>query len=600
MTKTFQHISIIFIVFFISFSLTKTLNAQCKVKIVVPSQQMCLGDTISMYALGGCGSVLVEHFNDSTLGNQLSSNNPLPIARLCDDEIDGSIYPWFGTLSAGPHQLTTNSLNLNTAGFQICFDMRYGEEGTGGNCEGPSTLAEAVHLQYSTNAGSSWTDIQVWDPNGGHDANLIQWKHYCINLPAAAQSPNTLIRWAQNSSSAINTANWGIDNINIIKVVGTIYNWSTGYSGIQHPDITPSNATFYSVNASGTNGCICSDSITIHPAPKPSGNYVFTGSLCKNENITFNYSGNAPPSASYKWNFGTASQVNGGGQGPIVVQWSKTGSYYPTLVVTNNGCSSDPYKTEVSITPLISFFMDKSSGCEDLTINFKGNAFPKNSDYFWDFGDGGNSTDSTPSYTYVDAGDYDLSIIIKSSSGCYDTLILANFIHCFPSPNVDFDFSPPIIPFSDPEASFNNKTQNGQTYLWDFGDGGSSKQTNPNHTYSSLGDYIVWLKAESDKGCTDSISKLLKVVEDRFSTPNVITPNGDGVNDVFKVENLESLQSCELEVYNRWGQLVFSDAEYDNLWNGDELADGVYFYIVKYISFFGEGEFTGTLTIMRK
>jgi gliding motility-associated-like protein len=553
-----------------------------------------------MYALGGCGSVLVEHFNDSTLGSQLNSNKPLSIARLCDNGIDGSIYPWFGSLSSGPHSLTTDSLNLNSSGFQICFDMRYGEEGAGGNCEGPSIQAEAIRLQYSINGGSSWIDIHIWDPNGGHDPNLIQWKNYCINLPTAAQSPNTIIRWLQNSPSAINTANWGIDNINIMKAVNTNYNWSTGFTGIQHPDINPSITTSFSVIANGASGCICYDSITIYPAPKPSANYTFTGSLCKNENITFNYSGNAPSSATYNWDFGTASQVNGSGQGPIVVQWSKTGSYYPSLEVVNNGCSSTPFNSEVKITPLISFFMDKSSGCEDLTINFKGNAYPKNSDYFWNFGDGGNSTDSTPTYTYVDAGNYDLTLVIKSNNGCYDTLTLAGFINCYPSPEVIFNFTPSIIPFSNPEANFSNSTQNGQSYLWDFGDGGSSNQTNPKHTYTSIGDFIVWLKAYSDKGCTDSISKSLKVVEDRFNTPNVITPNGDGINDVFKVENIESLQSCELKVYNRWGQLVYSNAEYDNLWGGDEIPDGVYFYIVKYISFFGEGEFTGALTIMRK
>lgn len=599
MTRFINHISIILFLLLGSLSVNRVATAQCKVKIVVPSTKICLGDTISMYAIGGCGSVLVEHFNDSSLG-LLNTNNPIPLGRLCDNGIDGSIYPWFGTQFTGPHYLTSPSLNVNSNGFQICFDMRYGEEGSGGNCEGPSNITEAIHLQYSINGGANWNDIQMWDPNGGHDASLIQWQHYCINLPIAAQSTSTKIRWTQNSSTAINTANWGIDNIYIKDNSATSFTWSSGFVGSNHPDIHPISVTNYSVNVSGSNSCICYDSITISPQLKHSANYSISGSLCKNEDIKFIYTGSAPPTATYNWDFVSASKVSGSGQGPIQVQWSKTGSYYPTLIVTSNGCSSSPYKMEVSVMPLVSFFLDKSDGCEPLTIKYQGNAYPKSSSYFWDFGDGGTSTDSTPTYTYINAGDFDLTLILKTDSGCLDTMFLANFTHCYPSPEVDFTFAPPIIPFSNPTATFNNQTQNGQSYTWAFGDGGSSNQLNPIYTYSALGDYLVFLKATSSKGCTDSITKLLKVVEDRFNTPNVITPNGDGVNDVFKVENIEYLQSCKLEVYNRWGQIVYSNAQYDNQWSGDNLADGVYFYIVNYTSFFGDGEFRGSLTIIRQ
>jgi gliding motility-associated-like protein len=574
------------------------LNAQCKVKIIVPSTHICLGDTTSMYALGGCGSLLVEHFNDTTLGNQLNSNHPVNITQSCDFGIDGSIYLWFGTQNSGPHRLTTTPLSFSSASYQICFDMRYGEEGVA-NCDGPSTLSEAVHLQYSTNAGGTWTDIQVWNPNGGHDANLIQWKNYCINLPAGAKTNNTLIRWAQNSSAAINTAVWGLDNINIRKVTSTSYHWSTGTYGAQHPDIHPSAITKYWVSASGS-GCTCIDSLRIYPVPRPSATYSYTGKQCKNNDIIFSYIGNANPLSNYQWNFPNASSISGSGQGPITVRWNKTGSYYPTLVVTQDGCASFLYKKEVKINPLISFFINQSSGCEPLTINFKGNAYPKNSTYIWDFGDGGISNDSTPTYTYQNDGVFTLNIIIVAPNGCADTMNFKDFINCYPKPEVDFSWEPSIIPFSNPEANFTNKTQGSNSYFWNFGDNSNSYQQNPSHTYGSLGEYMVLLKATSDKGCTDSLTKLLKVVEDRFRTPNIITPNGDGVNDFFEVENLEYLQSCKLKVFNRWGQEVYSNDEYDNLWNGEDLADGVYFYQVDYTSFFGEGVFRGTLTIMRK
>ena len=600
MKQPAKHIIRLLFVFGLSFFvLSKTTNAQCSVKIVSPATNICLGDTISIYALGGCGSMIVEHFNDSSLGNQLSANHAVSIGFDCKQGIDGTPYIWFGSQFTGPHYLTTGGLNLSAGSYQVCFDMRYGEEGAGGICEGPSAANEAVRLQYSLNNGGSWTDIQSWDPNGGHDPARIQWGHYCVNIPAAALSGNTMIRWAQTSNTAINTANWGIDNIVIKKNQTTTFHWSNGYYGPNLPPIHPNTAGTYTVTAYDGAGCSCTDSITISPYPRPSATFNFTGKTCKNSPITFAYTGSAGSTASYNWNFPGPNTIVSGSQTVKTVEWNKTGTYYPSLVVTKNGCSSKPNKQRIDINPLVGFFTDKSEGCEPLTIHFKGNAYPKNSIYYWDFGDGGTSTDSTPVYTYVQDGKYSLRIIVESPDGCRDTMSFPDFIDCYPKPEVDFSFSPPIVPLSDPRVEFSNQTLYGSSYLWDFGDNSQSTQTAPLHTYSAKGDYIVWLWATSDKNCKDSLSKVVRVVEDLYKVPNIITPNGDGYNDYFVVENLEHLLECEVMIFNRWGNPVYQNHAYDNSWKGDNLPDGVYFYIVKYKSYFGTEEVRGTLRILR-
>jgi gliding motility-associated-like protein len=63
--------------------------------------------------------------------------------------------------------------------------------------------------------------------------------------------------------------------------------------------------------------------------------------------------------------------------------------------------------------------------------------------------------------------------------------------------------------------------------------------------------------------------------------PNVISPNNDGVNDLFEIDNLQ--ENTELIILNRWGNVVFSTTNYQNNWDGKdtfgkELADGVYTY----------------------
>ena len=66
--------------------------------------------------------------------------------------------------------------------------------------------------------------------------------------------------------------------------------------------------------------------------------------------------------------------------------------------------------------------------------------------------------------------------------------------------------------------------------------------------------------------------------------PNIITPNSDGVNDFFEIQNLP--ENTELSIFNRWGNLIFASSDYQNNWNGKntlskELADGVYYYKLK-------------------
>ncbi len=131
---------------------------------------------------------------------------------------------------------------------------------------------------------------------------------------------------------------------------------------------------------------------------------------------------------------------------------------------------------------------------------------------------------------------------------------------------------------------------------WNFGDlssgaNNTSASVNPTHLFSSAGNYTVTAIVEFE--CyTDTIERFLTIVDCPppplvydFEFPNVITPNGDGTNDVFEIANLP--ENTEVIILNRWGNTVFSSANYQNNWDGKdtsgkELVDGVYTY--KYIT----------------
>ena len=68
---------------------------------------------------------------------------------------------------------------------------------------------------------------------------------------------------------------------------------------------------------------------------------------------------------------------------------------------------------------------------------------------------------------------------------------------------------------------------------------------------------------------------------DQVFPPNVMTPNGDGLNDLFRIEGLELYDNSKVEVFDRWGNSVFSSENYKNDWKGGDLPEGTYYYILE-------------------
>jgi gliding motility-associated-like protein len=81
---------------------------------------------------------------------------------------------------------------------------------------------------------------------------------------------------------------------------------------------------------------------------------------------------------------------------------------------------------------------------------------------------------------------------------------------------------------------------------------------------------------------------------------HLFTPNNDGFNDLWELPDLVTWGKCDVKVYNRWGKLVFADANYNNLWdgtsNGSPLPEGAYYFVIKTEN---AGTVTGTVNIVR-
>ncbi|MGB1317130.1 MAG: gliding motility-associated C-terminal domain-containing protein, partial [Flavobacteriales bacterium] len=118
---------------------------------------------------------------------------------------------------------------------------------------------------------------------------------------------------------------------------------------------------------------------------------------------------------------------------------------------------------------------------------------------------------------------------------------------------------------------------------WDFGDGTTSTDSLPFHAYYETGTYDITLIVRSGLECLDTLIIPIDVVEGLI-VPNVFTPNNDGWNDVFDVRTSD-VGPFNLEIYNRWGNVVFSNQSPLISWDGTtqagvEAPAGTYFYTI--------------------
>lgn len=135
--------------------------------------------------------------------------------------------------------------------------------------------------------------------------------------------------------------------------------------------------------------------------------------------------------------------------------------------------------------------------------------------------------------------------------------------------------------------AFTNGSANVIGYLWSFGDGDSSTLDNPVHGFPDFGSYLVTLIVNPNTACADTVSSLVDfdVVDiTGVYIPNAFTPNGDAFNEVWKIEGPVDCFYDKLQVYDRWGHIIWeTDAPGTKDWDGridggEVVPEGVYIY----------------------
>lgn len=268
-------------------------------------------------------------------------------------------------------------------------------------------------------------------------------------------------------------------------------------------------------------------------------------------------------------------------------------------------------------------------GCEPLDIKIKNRTIGADK-YRWEFGDGHISEEENPSHLYY-AGLYDFKYYAISHNGCIDSIQYKNFVSVYPSPKAKFSWNPETPTVLHPDVQFNNLTMphnSDNIYYWkiqydkDLTQSVTTlKEYEPTYTFrafddqSIAGEYKIQLVAMTKNlapsgnyiVCADTADSRLVLVNDFLQFPNVITANGDGINDVFAIKNLVDglgYPTNELSIFDRWGKRVYHKENItseEDFWDpgAENIPAGTYFYRFVGKGYLGNIQRNGVIEVLR-
>jgi len=329
-----------------------------------------------------------------------------------------------------------------------------------------------------------------------------------------------------------------------------------GYTGTWSPAIDNTQTTEYTFTPDAGQ-CASEQFVSVEVGPPSTPTFDVIPPICSGIDVSL-------PSESLEGFTGTWSPV---------INNLETTTY--TFTPDANQCALVTDLTiEVLENPIISTG-DPLIACIGDIVTLLGSGAGSGGTYSWDNG----VVDGVP-FTVSETLLY--TVTGTDENGCIGTASI--MVTGLPVPIAGISASPESggVPL---EVIFTNTSQNATNYQWDFGNdefNTVNNQSAQNSTYLDFGSYTVWLIADNGV-CDDSISIVISTtVEPQIFVPNVFTPNSDGSNETFMIST-ENMQSIELLIVNRWGNLMATIDDLNGGWDGitpggRDAKEGVYFY----------------------
>ncbi|MFL5752967.1 MAG: PKD domain-containing protein [Bacteroidia bacterium] len=394
-----------------------------------------------------------------------------------------------------------------------------------------------------------------------------------------------------NTSQGANSYNWNLGDGNFSNL-----------DSLSHPYTNngPGNLSYtVTLTATSAFGCtsVFNKAYTIYPMPQVAFTASPVSQLYPATTVTLN---NTTPNASgftSSWSFGdsTTSVFTT----PAPHAYTYWGTHNITLVMSSQFCSDSVTHAVTIIPPVpVASFQGSFTGCRPLSVNLQNTSLYGTS-YQWNFGDGiGSSSVKNPFYVYNTAGTFTITLTVTGPGGV-NTVSGIDSAVVYPIPTAVFGVLDTNVTIPTDEIVCVNASSGAVSYLWNFGDGNTSADPNPTHTYSNAGDYQVFLIAYSSHNCVDTsdYKKMIHAEEaSELIIPNAFSPNSasassDGIYDPNSKDNdifhpvIHGIKKYELSIYSRWGELLFESKDikigWDGYYHGKICTQDVYIWKIK-------------------
>lgn len=353
--------------------------------------------------------------------------------------------------------------------------------------------------------------------------------------------------------------------------------WDQGLQGSGPHNVSPSDSTVYMVFAKDAHDCITS-TIDVLVAVRDTISYVplIDFEQCSGVPFTLSVENVAGGDGEYEYTWVGASTAD-----PMVTDSLLDDASY--CVTVNDGCETPPVTscTDVTVlhTPVLEVTADTTYGCRPFEVAFTLRDTTGGAQVAWEFGDATTAnTGALVSHVYNVSSQFDVSTTVTWPNGCVTDTTLFDLVRVIPVPRAELSYTPDPLTIFEPHARFTELAgPNEVGYAWDFFDFGTSDEPDPEVTFpADIGRfYPVQLVVWNELGCRDTLLRQIHV-EDVFlvHTPNSFTPNGDDLNETFfVVGNDISEEEFELNIFDRWGKIIFSTTNPQRGWDGN--VDGL-------------------------
>jgi gliding motility-associated-like protein len=516
----------------------------------------------------GTYSVLVTDANGCTTNNQTTITQPQQGLSISSTQTNVSCYGG-----------TNGVINIQSQGGTPSYDYLWNNGMTSSTISGLPIGTYTVLVTDSLNC-SQTMNVTITQPQSEITTTNSIINLICLNDP---------------TGSIDLTMNGGTPAYN--------YLWSNGETT---QDIDSLASGDYTVTITDILGCVLITTLTVEDPIDPMlVNPVVTNVSCyggSDAEISLVISGGVP-SYDILWSTGDT----------IVDLDSLVAGNYGVLVTDAQGCETPLSFTITEPAPIVAYFNPSVTfGCSPLNVTFTNNSSGPYTNSLWNFGNATSATTQNGITTFTQPGCYDISLIVSNAAGCADTMVTDSLVCVVSGPDASFSASTQGIDYYTGQLVLLNTSDGDITdYLWTFGDGSpNSTLENPIHYYpdQQAASYEVTLTIVDTNGCVDTASYEFSLVELlNVYVPNTLTINGDNINDVFLpiFSNVDIMKNYQMEIYNRWGQLVWETDIVSEGWNGrykdnKDVQLGVYTWKIRYTDNKGETRvLVGHVTTLR-